>query len=195
MPITYTNRKGVTYYLCRGSTKTGKPRYSFARRPCDAMVDELPDGFRISESVNGVVSLVRDAPTRLLPAEIAAVEAAVRRHPRARKYRVDARRDHIDIYQQTGADADELAAALRFPGFDLRDRVEVLRDHLERHVRYSPVLRFVLADPAGRTFRVERMCYLGSIDDWIALQPTGPVEELARRFVPTLGTDEFFELF
>ena len=195
MPITYTNRKGVTYYLCRGSTKTGKPRYSFAREPRDAMVEELPEGFRISESVNGVVSLVRDAPTRLLPAEVAAVEAAVRRHPRVRKYRVDARRDHIDIYEQTGADADELAAVLRLPGIDLRSRVEELRDHLERHARYSPVLRFVLADPVDRTFRVERMCYLGSIDDWITLLPSGPVEDLARRLVPTLGTDEFFELF
>ncbi len=195
MPITYTNRKGVTYYLCRGSTKTGKPRYSFAREPRGTIVEELPDGFRISESVNGVVSLVRDAPTRLLPAEVAAVEAAVRRHPRARKYRVDARHDHIDIYEQTGADADELASVLRLPGIDLRSRVEELRDHLERHARYSPVLRFVLADPADRTFRVERMCYLGSIDDWITLVPSGPVEDLARRLVPTLGTDEFFELF
>jgi hypothetical protein len=33
MPITYTNRKGVTYHLCRGVTKTGKPRYYFAREP------------------------------------------------------------------------------------------------------------------------------------------------------------------
>ncbi len=195
MPITYTNRKGVTYYLCRGSTKTGKPRYSFARRPSDDMVEELPEGFRIGESVNGVVSLVWDAPTRLLPAEVAAVEAAVRRHPQARKYRVDVRRDRVDIYEQTGADADELAAALSFPGFDLRGRVEELRDHLEQRARYSPVLRFVLADPADRTFRVERMCYLGSIDDWIRLLSTGPVEELARRLVPTLGTEEFFELF
>ena len=57
------------------------------------------------------------------------------------------------------------------------------------------MLRFVLADPVGRPFRVERMCYLGSIDDWITLLARGPVEELARRLVPTLGTDEFFELF
>ena len=57
------------------------------------------------------------------------------------------------------------------------------------------MLRFVLVDAVERTFGVERMCYLGSIDDWITLLPTGPVEDLARRLVPTLGTDEFFELF
>ena len=32
MSITHTNRKGVTYYLCRGVAKSGKPRYYFARR-------------------------------------------------------------------------------------------------------------------------------------------------------------------
>src|SRR5215216_6143608 len=144
MPITYTNRKGVTYHLCRGSTRTGKPRYTFAREPRDTPVEELTEGFRISESVNGVVSLVRDAPTQLLPAEVAAVEAAVRRHPQARKYRVAVRRDRVEIYEQTGADAEDLAAALGSAGFDLRGRVEELREHLEQRARYSPVLRFVL---------------------------------------------------
>lgn len=70
MPVTYTNRKGVTYYLCRGVTKTGKPRYYFAREIKGEPVDEIPEGFTISESVNAVVSLVRDHPSQILPNEI-----------------------------------------------------------------------------------------------------------------------------
>lgn len=31
MPVIYINRKGWTYYLCQTVTKTGKPRYYFAR--------------------------------------------------------------------------------------------------------------------------------------------------------------------
>jgi hypothetical protein len=31
MPISYTNRKGITYTLYRGETKTGKPRFYFGR--------------------------------------------------------------------------------------------------------------------------------------------------------------------
>jgi hypothetical protein len=195
MPITHTNRKDVAYQLCRGSTKSGKVRYYFAREPRDAPVEELPDGYSIRESVNGVVSLARDTPTRLLPAEVAAVAAAVRRHPHADRYRVDVRRDRIDIYERTGADAAELAAALGLAGVELRGMIEHLRAEMERHARYAPVLRFTLMDEANRTCRVERWCYLGSIDDWITLMPTGPAEELARRLVPALGTDEFFELF
>ena len=38
MRITHTNRKGVTFYLGRGVTKTGKPRYFFAREPDKVVV-------------------------------------------------------------------------------------------------------------------------------------------------------------
>ena len=69
MPITYTNRKGVTYYLCRGVTKTSKPRYYFAREPKSEPVEQIPEGFKISESVNGIVSLVRDRPALIQPEE------------------------------------------------------------------------------------------------------------------------------
>jgi len=41
MPITYTNRKGLTCYLCKSVTKTGKPRYYFAREPEDEPVEEI----------------------------------------------------------------------------------------------------------------------------------------------------------
>lgn len=60
MPVTYTNRKGLTYYLCRGTTKTGKPRYYFAREVKDEPLEEIPAGYKIKESVNRIVSLVKD---------------------------------------------------------------------------------------------------------------------------------------
>ena len=55
MSITHTNRKGVTFYLGRGVTKTGKPRYFFAREPDKGEpVEAIPEGYEIVESVNGV---------------------------------------------------------------------------------------------------------------------------------------------
>ncbi len=125
MPVTYTNRKGITYYLCQGTTKTGKPRYYFARQPKGEFVAEIPAGFKISESVNGRVSLVKDRAMQLFPEEIAAVEAAVRRHPRARNYRVSVKHDCMEIYEQVGPDADDLIAASARQGLrnpDLADR-------------------------------------------------------------------------
>src|SRR4051812_15085232 len=66
MPITYTNRRGMTFYLCQSTTKTGKPRYYFAREPRGSPVEQVPEGFRISEGANGLVSLERDRPSQIL---------------------------------------------------------------------------------------------------------------------------------
>jgi len=90
MPVNYTNRKGLTYTLYLGQTKTGKPRYYFARevQSQGVLVTEIPPGFSISESVNGVVSLVKDRPSPILPEEVAAIEGAVQQHPEALRYRV-----------------------------------------------------------------------------------------------------------
>ena len=195
MPITYTNRKGVTYCLCRGITKTGKPRYYFAREPKGEPLEEIPEGFRISESVNGIVSLVRDIPAQILPEEFTAVEAALQQHPKSRKYRISVKHNRIQVYEQIGANAEELAAALAQEGLGSPGLAHRLRAKMERNAQFTPVLRFVLADPERRIFRVERMCCLSSIDDWIEVGETGPLDRLARRVIPKLGTNEFFELF
>jgi hypothetical protein len=196
MPVTYTNRKGITYTLCQGVTKTGKPRYTFVRDPEGRrVVEKVPQGWEISESVNGIVSLVQERPKKLLAGEIAAVEEAVRRHPEARNYRVNVRPDQIEVYESVGPDADDLLSDLRgVMGLLSRSKEDDLRAILARDAQFTPVLRFILEDEETRVYRAERWCYSGSIDDWIFIT-TGPVEQLARRMIPTLGTDEFFELF
>jgi len=40
---------------------------------------------------------------------------------------------------------------------------------------------------------VQRRSYLGSGEDWQPLDVAGPTEELARRLIPALGTEQFFE--
>ena len=195
MPITYANRKGITYHLCQRLTKTGKPRYVFAREPIGEPLEEIPDGWRINESVNGVVSLVRDHPGKILPEEIAAVEGAVERHPKSRNYRAAVKRDWIEVYERAGPDAEEVVAGLSGSGFESIRQIEQVRDFLDRGARFSPVLRFILVDAAQRTFRVERMCYRSSVDGWLDVHQRGPVERLAREWIPKLGTDAFFGLF
>lgn len=194
MPVTYTNRKGFTYYLCQGVTKTGKPRYYFAREPKGEPVEGIPEGWKISESVNGVVSLVRDRPAQILPEEVAAVEAAVRQHFKSHNYRVAVKRNRIEVYERVGPDPDELIADLRKAGLPVLGQADWLREWRELHAQFTPVLRFTLADAEHRTFHAERMCYLGSIDDWINVGWIGPVDRLARQMIPTLGTDAFFQL-
>jgi hypothetical protein len=89
MPVTYTDRKGVTHTLYRGQTATGAPRYVFGRQTRGDPVADLPPAFVIRESTNGVVTLVKERPPLVRPAEVAAVEAAVPRHPQERSMRGD----------------------------------------------------------------------------------------------------------
>lgn len=164
MPVTYTNRKGLTYYLCRGTTKTGKPRYYFAREVKDEPLEEIPAGYKIRESVNGIVSLVKDQPSPLQPEEIAAVEAAVSRHPKGHNYRVGVKDNRIEVYERVGPDAAELVDRLAEQGLGAPGLLERLRADQERYDRFTPILRFTLRDAQKRSFGVERMCYLGSVD-------------------------------
>src|SRR5207248_3248071 len=83
---------------------------------------------------------------------------------------------------------------LHIPGLSRPGLAEELRALEERHAHYTPVLRFTLLDHKQRRFGSERMCYLGSIDGWLELhRQTGPVAELARALIPTLGTEQFYE--
>jgi hypothetical protein len=193
MTVTYTNRKGMTYTLCCGTTKTGKPRYTFVRDPEGRqVVEQIPEGWEIRESVNGLVSLARKRPQRLLPAEIAAVEKAVREHPKAHNYRVNVKPDRIEIYESVGPDLSDLMSDFKKIGFLSQGRESKLRELLESRAQFTPVLRFVLTDENRRSFYAERMCYLGGIDDWIFITEDS-IDRLVRKIVPTLDTDAFFE--
>jgi len=158
MPVTYNNRKGITYYLCQGMTKTGKVRYYFARQPKDESPDQIPEGYRIRESVNGVVSLVKDRPQLILPHEVASVEDALNIHPKGRDYRVDAQQNQIVVYEQLGPDAETLVALFgEFSPLPPEILKKCAQGGLDRSARFSPVLRFILINPEEREFYAEPM--------------------------------------
>ena len=195
MPVTYTNRKDITQTLCRGATKTRKPRYYFAREPKDEVVEAIPEGWEIRESVNGVVSLVKIRRQRILPEETRVVAQALRRHPKERNYRDDTRTDQIVVYELVGPDVDELLRGLSdfIKPFDRAATIEHWRAEQERCGRFAPIMRFILEDDDTRLFGVERMMYLDDKGRWWHLAE-GQIDELARRYIPKLGTDGFFEL-
>ena len=186
-PVTYTNRKRRTYYLCQGTTRTGKPRYYFTQKPKSKVVERIPEGYRISESVNGRVSLVKDRPMQILPEEVSAVEAALHSHSKAQDYRVNVKHDRIEVYEFVGRSAEDLIAALARQGLGSSELAGQIRAEWEEYGQFTPVLRFILADKARRTFRVERASYLN--DGWDGVFQVGLVDKLASRWIPRLGTD------
>jgi hypothetical protein len=167
MRVTYTNRKGVIYYLCQGVTKTGKPHYYFAREPHGNPLEQIPAGYIISDSVNGIVSLVKARPAQILPDEVATVESAVRRHPKSRNYRVGIKQNRIEVYERVGPEVEDLAPIFRGFGVMGPGLTERLQARLDQNAQFKPEMRFVLVDAEQRVFQAQRMCYRGSIDDFI----------------------------
>ncbi len=190
MPLTYTNRKGSTYYLCQTTTKTGKTRYYFAREPKDTPVEKLPDGYQVEESVNAVVSVVKASPKLVSTEELDTVEAALKKLPKSHKYRASIKKEQIIIYESRGADYGDVLAKI---GWNIPDSLGQELD--ERYAQFSPIMRFILEEPEERIFSPQRWCFRGSIDDWINIQSPAKIVVLAKELIPTLGTDDFFELF
>jgi hypothetical protein len=195
MPITYTNRKGFTYFLNKGVTKTGKWRYYFAREQKDKPVEKIPQGYQIQESVNGIVSLIKERPQLILPDESASVKAALKHHPKGKNYRIAVKKNQIIIYEGIGTDMDGLRAILRSEEVKADEAKDRIEKELDRYTQFTPVMRFILDNQETRQYHAERWCYRGSVDDWIYAGYSGKVNQLAKKLIPTLGTDEFYELY
>ncbi len=103
--------------------------------------------------------------------------------------------NQIEIYERVGPDYETLMREILPSVWVSPDRAKQVQSEMEQHAQYTPVLRFTLLDPAQRLFGVERMCYLGHIDGWLDLFKTGSVATLADALIPTLGTEQFFELW
>jgi len=194
MPVTYTNRKGQIYHLCRGVTRGGKPRYYLARQPQGEPLDQIPEGYEIGESVNGQVFLTQKRPAQIRPEEKTIVEAVIGRHPRSCDYRVDVRGKQIVVYERVGPDAEDLSPLFQQMGGVSPRQVARVRELLDRDARFTPVLRFTLSDKETRTFAAERRRHLGSTDGWIRIGPVAALRQLAQRLIPMLGTDAFFDI-
>jgi hypothetical protein len=80
--MTYTNRMGDTYYLHKGTTKTGKARYFVAKTIREGLLSAMPDGFEFAESINGVVSVSKTglSAARIPEADRALASGEMARH-------------------------------------------------------------------------------------------------------------------
>ena len=194
MPVVYTNHKGQKYFLCKGLSNRGTVRYYFSPNPQAGILESLPEGYEIQESVNGRVSLVKSRSALIRPEERTYVERAIAKHPKPRNYRVDVKGKQIIVYENTGPDIDAIVDAFQQAMPIPQSRVDTLLAKAENFKQFSPMLRFTLMDPVDRIFGVERMYFLG-LGGWRAISRSGKVAELAKELIPLLTTDEFFELF
>ncbi|MFW9262856.1 hypothetical protein [Nostoc sp. CALU 546] len=190
MPIKYENRKGQTYYLYQGITKTGKPKYFFSMKSEGHLVETMPDGYEIYENPNAQVFLRKVQPKIITDEERANVEEGIKKFSSLQDYQIDIKQEIITIYT-ADQDVNLLSELLNFSG---RNEMREGKTKLRLSISYSPMLRFVLIDRAQRTFLTQRYCFLGRIDDWIEIGKQGNLQGLVENYVKHLGQESFFEL-
>ena len=167
MPVTHVNRHRDTYYLHVGTTKANKPKYWFSMKTDGVLVDSIPEGYEVYENPDAQVFLRKTLPTLITAEEVAVVRDGLKRLARHENCQVDRRKEHLIVYHSAGGDL------------------------------YQKVLRFTLINTEDRTFKAQRWCFRGSIDDWIDLWMSGglgSLSELVDRYCRHVGRESFFEL-
>lgn len=187
--FTYKNRMGDTYYLHEGTTKTGKPRYFFAKATRAGALATMPKGLEVCESINGVVSVRRKiAGASPVPdGDVKVVELAVGRHPHLRGYMVRALGNAVVVFEPYPRPDDLQDIAQRLGG---ADRAPAFIEDRLKKAQFAPVMKF---ERDAKGYSVFRMTYRGK-GGWSWPLATGKLPELAKKFVRHINTDEFFEL-
>ena len=194
MPETYVNRRGDTYYLHEGKTKTGKSKYYCSKTRSENVADNMPEGFEWHEhSDSGMVSVRKRRPSRILPAEKQMPDDGVHQIAKLKHFLIEQNADDLTVFLPDRNPEDVERLMSRLLPISSQESA-AMRDWTLRNVRYTAMMRFVLKYADRRLFLAERYCFRGSIDGWIQLSPPAPLELLLKEFVPHLGQESFFDL-
>jgi hypothetical protein len=189
--ITHRNRRGDQYYLHEGRTKTGKPKYLFSKKPDGTLAAAIPPGFEVYENPDAQVFLRRTIPSPVRAEETHVVFAAVRKNAKSRNAVVETKGDAIVVFMPDTDIEEATEELVALTPFANRERI---RSVLERGLRFSPMMRFVLQDEKTRKYWTERWYCLGSNPGWMGIGAPGPLSRLVRQFCRHLGKESFFEL-
>jgi len=185
----YENRMGVTYYLHEGRTKTGKPRYFFAKTVGQGALSAMPKDFEVSEGINGVVSVRRKTAggPSVPDDDVKVVAAAVDRQPHLQGYVVLAVDNAVVIFEPHPRPSELRDFAQRFGASPHASSFVAER---MKKAQYAPIMKF---EQEGAGYVVLRMTFRGK-GDWSWPLGAGKLRGLAAKFVPSIGTEAFFDL-
>ncbi|MGA2400427.1 MAG: hypothetical protein ABSG91_01835 [Syntrophobacteraceae bacterium] len=194
MPVQHTNRRGKTYWLHRGKTKTGKPKYFFSPKPEGDLVESVPAGYEIYENPNAQVHLIKAVPKLITEAEKMVVEKQLEKLHSSMSYKIDVKGKVITIFESNesiGGMQEIFSSFLSSRQLPDTGVMEIL----EHSASYVPIMRLTLQDENRRTFVVERFCFRGSVEGWIFIGGSDSLEVVAGKFIPHLGQTSFYELY
>lgn len=202
--LTYTNRKGDTYYFCRKAGKGGGEQIVASTKKSKDSLTDLPRGMEIAETPNGKVFCRKKLKSLIQKAELNAIKKWIPKLRKQAMVAVELKEKEIVVHSSEipklpGFNTDKFvdAAVRKLPPEErkLAEKMMAQRQNelLNQIVQYTPAVKFELQDAENRTFALFRMCHISAMVEWMYLD-SGTLDELAQRIMPTLETDEFFEI-
>ena len=200
--IEYKNRSRQTYYLYEGKTKTGKPKYFFSMKTSVkteiTSVESIPDGYEIYENPNAQVFLRKIPVQIILPEEIEIVKFWLQKHLKPIDFLLDVKGKNIIIYL-CDQNIDNMMKAKEIMTMEIITFANIpdfirTKEPFFFGLTYSPMMQFVLEDVETREFTVERWCFRGFIDGWIALDSSTDLQKLVQTYGAHLGKESFYDL-
>ena len=179
--LEYENRLGKVYHFRAKKTKLGKVTYVASTKSSPDDIDRIPRGYEIYENADGQVFCRKKLVSNILPEEVKCLKEWKRKLENKQQARV-----FIDVKADDVAEG-RFGALFGFP----MTRMEGSRVS-EFLVHYDGSLKFVLDDPENRVYSVYRMRYCGE-GGWMFLD-FGTLESLAKKTMPHLELDSFYEL-
>ena len=178
-PITYTSRHGTLLVLKKSLTKTGKPRYVFVRerKPGEEAATEITAGYEISESPNGLVSLVKIHPKLIPEDDVSIIEKALKAKEVNPLCEAFVKSDSVTIYL-----ADRASNTMRNPVNGVQIKVQVNKQALMK-LEYSPLTQ---------DYALLRWSFRGECG-WYYLE-SGDLAGLCKKYFRHIGKESFYEL-
>lgn len=187
MPISYTNRKGETYYVRTAKSKNGVRYYAIKSLPkADEIVNKMPEGFSFYEfPTDARVMLCKTKVSIITDKEFSIVDSAMKKVIEVDDYIIEKKENALILYI-----SDQNIILLKEMWVGTSEAK--LRDILKKFRRYDERMRFIKADDY---FEIQRFCYLGSVDDWITIDAGNDLKKLAEKYCDHIDKESFYELF
>ncbi|MBF0449830.1 MAG: hypothetical protein HQK75_03940 [Candidatus Magnetomorum sp.] len=183
MKITYTTRNQKTYYLYRGTTKKGEPRYYFSpdKSRNDQLVDAIPEGYEIYENISCRLYLRKIKPKIILDEEIDLVKTELKKimtHKDYDLYKVDVKKNIIIIYELN----ENIESIVECSKSITTKTEDEIREIVITHATYSPLMQFVLTNEKTRSFVVHHNYHIVQ-SNWANINDEAPLESHVRSFI------------
>lgn len=198
MTVEYENSYGQVYFLQRPEDKDDPEAYFFSSEKIGVCVDKIPSGYKIHEDLENEVFLVPENDDLISREEVSIVEDELAKighlNEYEGQYRVKAFGGSTRVYilDQTPEAIADVVTALP------EESDKILENLSEGNFTYSAHMKFSPGKEKPEMYYVDRRMFSGihhrEEEKWIYVGNGKNLRNVARKYLPHLEKDSFFEL-